>query len=102
LINRVWSGICSGRDGPEAVSWLERFHFRTNDDLERLATVDMAMEDLRRAGKPVTADAVKKIIHDHPKWKAKLDRAVFSDDNIAKAVKECQTLFPPSRGRPNG
>jgi type I restriction enzyme S subunit len=80
--------------GAEALTWLEQFRYQKNDELELLTTVDMACEDLSREGKAVTLSAVKQIIHDSPEWKAKLNRAVFSDDNIATTIQSCGQLFP--------
>ena len=80
--------------GAEALTWLEQFRYQKNDALELLTTVDMACEDLSRAGKSATLSAVKQIIHDSPEWEAKLNRAVFSDDNIATTIQSCGQLFP--------
>jgi type I restriction enzyme S subunit len=79
--------------GADVMAWLERFHMRKTEELELLTTVDMAVEDLRRQGKSISAGAVKQLIHDHPEWKPKLDRPAFSDTGIAGALAECQTLF---------
>jgi len=79
--------------GPECIQWLEQFRRRKNDELELLATVDMAAEELRAAGKDVDVDGVKGVIGNHPEWQAKLDRAVFSDSSIARAIETCHTLF---------
>lgn len=79
--------------GNDVVAWLEQFRLRKTDELELLTTVDMAVEDLRREGKSISVDAVKQLIHDHPEWKPKLERAVFSDAGIADALAECQALF---------
>jgi type I restriction enzyme S subunit len=82
--------------GVDAVKWLEQFHYSKTDELELIATVDMAMQDLRQEGKPVELAAVKQIIQNHPEWEAKLDRDIFSDDNITKAIQTCGELFPVS------
>ena len=79
--------------GPEVIQWLEQFRFKKNDDLEVLATVDMAAEELRASGKNVDVAAVKDVIASHPEWEAKLDRAVFSDANIADAIKQSEALM---------
>jgi type I restriction enzyme S subunit len=79
--------------GTEALAWLEQFHYQKNDALELLTTVEMACEDLSRAGKVVTTSTVKQIIYDSPEWKAKLNRSVFSDDNIAATIETCRQLF---------
>jgi type I restriction enzyme S subunit len=80
--------------GAEAITWLEQFRYQKNDALELLTTVDMACQDLSQAGNAATLSAVKQIIHDSPEWKAKLNRAVFSDDNIATTIQSCRQLFP--------
>lgn len=78
---------------PPVRAWLERFRYTKTDELELLATVDMAMEDLRHAGNPVSPEAVKRIIQSHPEWQAKLERDIFSDANIERALAECHNLF---------
>jgi type I restriction enzyme S subunit len=84
--------------GAEALVWLERFRYETNDELELLSTVDMAMEDIRRVGKPVASGTVKQVIKEHPEWEAKLERPIFSDANITRAIQTCRTLFAPFQG----
>ena len=79
--------------GPEVIQWLEQFRYKKNDDLEVLATVDMAALELRASGKSVTVAAVKDVITSHPEWEAKLDRAAFSDANIAEAIKQSDALL---------
>lgn len=79
--------------GPEVIQWLEQFRFKKNDDLEVLATVDMAAVELRASGKDVDVAAVKDVIASHPEWEAKLDRPVFSDANIAEAIKQSDALM---------
>ena len=80
--------------GTEALTWLEQFHYYKNDALELLTTVDMACEDLSRAGKAVTLSTVKQVIRDNPEWKPKLDRPEFSDGNIERTIQSCSQLFP--------
>ncbi len=79
--------------GSDAMQWLEQFRYKKNDELEVLATVDMAAEDLRTSGKAVDVESVKKVIANHPEWKAKLDRSAFSDTNISEAIKAVSELF---------
>ncbi len=79
--------------GPKVLKWLDQFRFMSNDELELLTTVDMAMEDLRKARSGSTLDLVKKVINDHPEWKAKLSRPIFSDKKIAGAMQTCEELF---------
>jgi type I restriction enzyme S subunit len=79
--------------GSNSIQWLGQFRRRRNDDLELLATVDMAAEELRAVDKDVNVDSVKDVIRNHPEWQAKLNRPVFSDANIAKAIETCRMLF---------
>jgi type I restriction enzyme, S subunit len=79
--------------GSHVVTWLEQFRYKTNNEMELLTTIDMACEDLQRESKDVNPRAVKQILGDHPEWKAKLDKPIFSDKNIASAIEECQKLF---------
>lgn len=79
--------------GAEARQWLEQFRYTSNDDLELLATVDMAAEELREAGSPVTVATVKQVIRSNQEWTAKLMRPVFSDQHIARAIATCADLF---------
>ncbi|MDR3725965.1 MAG: restriction endonuclease subunit S [Terracidiphilus sp.] len=81
--------------GSPALQWVEQFHHKRTEELELLATIDMACVDLRREGKAVSLSTVKRVLQDNAEWKAKLDRPVFSDDKINAAIVSCQQLFPP-------
>lgn len=81
------------RYGSQCVRWLEQFRRKRNDDLELLATVDMAAEELRAAGRSVDVAGVKEVLRGSADWKPKLDRPVFSDVKIAKAIETCRKLF---------
>lgn len=105
LHNGTWEGFVAGDKVAEAEAyfdrwhepavrtWLEQFHYTKTEELELLATVDMAMEDLRHADNPVTLAAVRQIIASHPEWQAKLERPIFSDANIERAITKCHNLF---------
>ncbi len=80
--------------GRDVLTWLERFRHQSNDELELLATVDMAVGDVKRINAKVSVASVKSVIRDHPEWEAKLDRAIFSDANIARAIRLVSELFP--------
>jgi type I restriction enzyme S subunit len=80
--------------GSDVLDWLEQFRRNTNDDLELLATVDMAMQEIQTSVKRVDLPAVKAVISNHPEWEAKLDREIFSDTNIARAIQRARKLFP--------
>jgi type I restriction enzyme S subunit len=79
--------------GPEAIQWLEQFRFKKNDELELLATVDMAAQELQASARNVDVAAVKDAIRSHPEWEAKLDRAAFSDAKIAEAIQQSERLL---------
>ena len=79
--------------GQETIQWLEQFRFEKNDKLELWATVDMAVQDLKENGKTVSVESVKKLISNHEEWKPKLERSVFSDENIASAIIKTGNLF---------
>lgn len=79
--------------GPDVLKWLEQFRFAKNDELELLATVDMAMEDLRKSGTEPTFAGVKNLINNEPEWHPKLSRPVFADAQITAAMADCRSLF---------
>ena len=79
--------------GPETLQWIEQFRFSTNDELELLATVDMAVRDLQNTREGISLQRVKDVIRSHPEWEAKLTRPVFADANITAAMKTCEELF---------
>lgn len=79
--------------GPEALKWLEQFRKRKNDALGVLATVDMASEELRAAGREVTVQTIKGVLAADKEWKQKLTQPEFSDRNIAAAIEESDRLF---------
>ena len=79
--------------GAEGLAWLEQFRKKSNDILELWATVDMAMQDLIASGQEVSLDAVKSVIRSDPEWLPKLDRNIFSDENIASAIEKSRELF---------
>lgn len=76
------------------LNWLDtNFHYKSNDQLELYATVDNAMLELHEANKTVNVEAVKQIIKTEKEWKAKLEREIFNDANIQKAITYLPTLF---------
>ena len=77
----------------DSLRWLDQFRYEKRDDLELLTTVDLAIEELREAGKAISVEGVRKVIHSDPEWKAKLNRSVFSNTNIARAIERCRRLF---------
>lgn len=85
--------------GKEALQWLDQFRYKKNDDLELLTTVDMAAEELRAAGKEISAENVKNVMLGNQEWKAKIDRRNFADANLLRAIEYSRTLFPVSGDR---
>jgi len=79
--------------GEEALQWISKFKFEKNDNLELWATVDMAIQDLKKECKLVNVANVKQIIKENKEWKDKLKRPAFSDDNIHNAIIKMDTLF---------
>lgn len=79
--------------GKEVLSWLEKFRKVKKEELELLTTVDMAITDMQKENREITPEAVKTVIQNSEAWKAKLDRAIFSDANIARAIEWSNSLF---------
>jgi type I restriction enzyme S subunit len=76
------------------IKWVaDKLRFKKVDELELLATVDMAICDLTEAEIPISVDSIKHLIATNKEWRAKLKRQTFSDANIARAIKELQTLL---------
>jgi len=83
--------------GSEPIQWLNRFKYRKNEELELLTTVDMAIKELQEGGQPVNVTTVKSFIYEEPEWLPKLDREIFSDFHIARAMRELRHLFDGRR-----
>lgn len=82
----------------EDIEWLhQKFkYYNTNketNNLEVLATVDMAVREIEMVGKAVTLDAVKDVIRSNKEWAPKLKKAFFTDSAIEQAIKESKELF---------
>lgn len=76
------------------IQWVaDKLKYKKVDELELLTTVDMAICDLEEAGTPVSVASIKHLIATNAEWKAKLKKQSFSDANIARAIKELQTLL---------
>ena len=76
-----------------SLEWLEQFRYKSKEQLELLATVDMADQELKQKDKPVSVAAIKSFIKNEPKWQAKLSREIFSDENIKQALIELQEVL---------
>lgn len=74
--------------------WLiDKFKYTKTDELELLATIDMAMCDLTHTGDAITVDTIKNLIASNSEWKAKLSKTFFKDSDIAWAITMCKQLF---------
>lgn len=74
-------------------TWLAQFHYEKTEALELLATVDIAMLEIRRSGRQPSVDAVRQLIAADPEWRSKLEREIFSDAHIAQAIARSVDLF---------
>ena len=77
----------------DVLQWLEQFRYESNEQLELLTTVDMAVCELAKNKQTASVADVKKVIRNHPEWKAKLNRPIFSDANIAAAIDKSRELL---------
>lgn len=76
------------------IDWLvSQFQYTGVNELELLATVDMAMCDLRLIGKVISVTSIKDLIRSNKEWRDKLNKTYFSDADIRRAIKWCQELF---------
>lgn len=81
------------------VDWLiSQFQYTSVNELELLATVDMAICDLQREGKEISVASIKGLIRSNKEWRDKLKKAYFKDTDIQRAIKHCQELFPDKEG----
>lgn len=78
----------------DTVNWLvSEFKLTKTNDLETLATVDMAACELREAGKAVDLHSIKEVIRSNNEWKPKLSKLHFTDAKIVQAIKRSKELF---------
>ena len=85
------------------IDWLvSQFQYTSVNELELLATVDMAICDLRREGKETSVASIKDLIHSNKEWRDKLKKAYFKDADIQRAIKRCQQLFEEQEKCING
>lgn len=76
------------------IDWLvSQFQYTSVNELELLATVDMAICDLRREGKEISVASIKDLIRSNKEWRDKLKKTYFRDSDIQQAIKKCQDLF---------
>lgn len=81
------------------IDWLvSQFQYTKVNELELLATVDMAICDLRSDGKEVSVSAIKDLIGSNKEWRDKLKKDYFKDTDIRRAIERCKKLFPDKEG----
>lgn len=81
------------------VDWLvSQFQYTSVNELELLATVDMAICDLRREGKKISVASIKDLIRSNKEWRDKLKKTYFQDSDIQRAIERCHKLFPGKEG----
>lgn len=81
--------------GNKPLAWFEQFRYipKRKDELELLTTTDMSMVEIRGEGRNITVQSVKELMKKNPEWKDKLNRPIFSDNNIERAIKWSYDLF---------
>lgn len=79
--------------GERARIWLDQFERTSTEELECLATVDLAILELRTKGEETTLASVKAFIRSEPEWAPKLKRSAFSDSKIVDAINLSVKLF---------
>lgn len=76
------------------INWLiSNFRYTKTNILELIATIDMAICDLKTDGLSISLQNIKNLIRSNKEWKAKLDKTYFSDRDIIWAMNECKRLF---------
>jgi type I restriction enzyme S subunit len=76
------------------MQWLDtNFHYENNNNLEVLATVDYAINDLVNKNKAITLANIKTYIASDEEWRPKLELDYFTDNAIIKAMEKIKKLF---------
>lgn len=76
------------------MQWLDaNFHYENNNNLEVLATVDYAINDLVSQNKAITLANIKTYIASDEEWRPKLELDYFTDNAIIKAMEKIKKLF---------
>ncbi len=76
------------------IDWLlTQFKYTKVDQLELIATIDMARCDLEKEGIPVSLSTIKHLIATNEEWKAKLKKDHFDDFSIQRGIDENYKLF---------
>lgn len=79
--------------GEDALNFIKRFKYETNNNLELLATVDMAIQDLKEDNKEINLNSIKQFIRENEEWRNKLNRSAFCDENIERTIKRLDILY---------
>ena len=78
----------------EGLAWIaNNLRYKTNNELECLATADFAMNELRTRGSTITVDAIIQDINQDDIWRPKLSKTHFRRDKIRAAIAELNQLF---------
>ncbi len=80
------------------IDWLyEKFKYyntyKEKNNLEVLATVDVAVCELDKSGEEVSLDSIKEVIRSNKEWASKLKKDCFTDEAIRQAIVESRELF---------
>ena len=78
----------------DSLLWLEQnFRYKSNNELEVLATIDYTILDLEAQNKEITLANIKEYINNNAEWKPKLEKPFFTDSAIIKAIQESKNLL---------
>ena len=78
----------------DSLLWLEQnFRYKSNNELEVLATIDYTILDLKAQNKEITLVNIKEYINNNAEWKPKLEKPFFTDSAIIKAIQESKNLL---------
>lgn len=76
------------------IDWLlTQFKYTKVDQLELIATIDMARCDLEKEGISVSLSTIKHLIVTNKEWKEKLKKDYFDDFSILRGIDESYKLF---------
>ena len=79
------------------IDWLvTQFKYTKVDQLELIATIDMARCDLEKENIPVSLSTVKHLIATNEEWVKKLEKSYFDDFSIQNGINESYKLFGKS------
>ncbi|WP_262152215.1 restriction endonuclease subunit S [Chryseobacterium foetidum] len=85
------------------LDWLTKeFKFKSNDELELLATVDNSLVELSKKNLEFTSANVLDIIKSEKEWEAKLERTIFSDSNVERAIGFLRGVLEYNQSLENG